>query len=251
MGFVQEIIDFFGKFSFYTIVNQYENGLYLRKGTLREKIDRGIKPSELENILSQERSIIKEKGWLNLFFEKPELPQGYKRDWYGRPLSQKRFNKILKPGLYFHLPRVDRVVTHSIQEKVLNLGYISWMLPDKDSKNIKNIMMSCNIRYCVMHLDKAYMAVDDYEDSLKDHTLSVLALKCRGTPYEKWLIKEEVDRLEKEAEDELKKIATDRWGLKIFKINITDITSCIVYKVAGDGPQRILAQAGYNAQNIE
>ena len=114
------------------------------------------------------------------------LPEGYRQDWKGYPLSPKRFDKKLRAGFYFNLPIIDRVVVESKQEKVLDLANINVPLIDdsvpsvvaSDASHTKpkvpivdnsgsSIVLSGNIHYEVMDLYRAYTVVDDYENSLK------------------------------------------------------------------------------------
>lgn len=240
MGFIKEIFDEIRKLSFFAIVYEYEQGLYFRKGIV---IDKRIKwrGEELENIIKEEKKVIADNvGYLALirshFFgkKKPVFPEGYKRSIIGLPKHPKRFKKkkVLEAGFYFNIPIIDEIVTRYQQEKVLNLGNISVPTTDEDSKNVT---VSCNIRYELLDLYRAYTAVYDYEATLKDYTIAMLAKHSRGKKYDEWKNPNTVEKLEEIIREDLKKRATDKWGLKIHEVYITDNVSCVIQRLMHEG----------------
>jgi len=240
MSWVQELLDLFGKFKFYEIVHEYEQALYFRKGiVIPRKIKRNKK--ELERIISDEREVIQEAGGYLAFVGpfKPELPQDYMKSKILRlPRHPKRGekSKVLKPGLYYHVPFIDDIVKDFRQEKVLNLGNISIPTSEADSKVVT---ISCNLRYELQDLYKAYTAVHDYEASLKDHTLSILALYSRGKSYQEWKDPDEVAKLEEQVKEELRQVVTEKWGLKIHRVYVTDNATSTLQRTIYEGPALI------------
>ena len=109
------------------------------------------------------------------------------------------------------------------------MDYIAIPTDEVDSKEV---LLSCNIRFELKNIYKAYTVVDEYEDELKDHTLSILAKHSRGKKYEEWKKKDTIEKLQKEVLEELRKIVTDEWGLKIHEIYIThNVAANIQYLV--------------------
>jgi len=240
MGWISEIFDQVGKLSFFTIVNEYEQGLYFRKGVA---IERPVKfhGEALEEILNEEKKIIKNNGgYISLmrahFFEKkkPVFPEEYKKDIFGLPKHSKRFkkDKVLQAGFYFNIPIIDKIITDFQQEKVLNLGNINVPTIDEDSKGV---IVSCNIRYELLNFYKAYTSVFDYEASLKDYTLAILAKNSRGKTYSEWKDKDKIKDIEEKIEEDLRGLVTNKWGLKIHKIYITDNVSSDVHRLMHEG----------------
>jgi hypothetical protein len=237
MGWVQELLDLFGKLKFYAIVHEYEQGLHFRSGViiprrikLRKKDDEMLKAEE-----QQLRQQIPNLAEYKVPFRRPEVPPGYVRSfWTGLPISEKRRreSKVLNAGLYLYMPFLDSIVTRSIQETVLNLGNISVSTIDEASKTM---VISCNIRYHVNDLYRAYIAVHDYEASLKDHVLSILNKCSRGKKAEDWKNPSTITTLESSVESELKKVVTERWGLKIHKVYVTDLVPCNVSRLLHEG----------------
>ena len=234
MGLIQELVDLVGKLNFVAIVHEYEQGLYFRKGIVIERRVRGMKPAEIEEIRAEERAARKSIGGFGLVpgRRRSKLPPGFRTTRSGRLIHSRRFSKVLRPGIYFHLPIIEHVVTDYRQERVLNLGYESVLTLDEEPAG-KAVIISCNLRYELMDLYRAYTAVYDYEESLRGHTLSILAMKSLGRKYEEWKQPATISSIEKDVVDELRKIVTEKWGLKIHQVYITDVTDARIYKFAG------------------
>ena len=237
MGLIQELVDLVSKLTFVAIVHEYEQGLYFRSGVVIEKTIKGFKPADLAQIKAEEQKVQNEIGRIkSLFSLRPSnLPEGFRKTWSGRVLHPRRFSKVLKPGVYFHLPIIEHILTDYKQERVLNLGYISVLTKDPEPE-CKAVLISCNIRYEIMDLYRSYTAVYDYEASLKYHSMSILALKSLGKKYADWKDPVTISTLEKKVIEELRKIVTEKWGLKIHQIYITDVTDAKIVKFAGDVP---------------
>jgi len=235
MGIIQELAELTGKLNFVTVVHEYEQGLYFRNGVVIEKPVRGLKSVELDAIKMEERKVRQEVGLFRLIFRTHPgaLPEGFKVIWPGRVRHQRRFSKVLRPGIYFHLPLIEDIVTDYKQERVLNLGYISVLTTDLDPDG-KAVIISCNLRYEIMDLYRAYTAVYDYEASLRYHTMSILAQKSLGKIYDEWKEPGTIINLEKQVIEELRKVVTEKWGLKIHQIYITDVTDARIIKFVGD-----------------
>lgn len=221
MGWVQEIADLVGKLSFFSIVHEWEDGLYVRGGLVIKKPIR-LSGKSLEKIANEEAQIARDSGGrVKLFFNrKKEFPQGYRRSFAGQPIHPKRYERdeVLRPGLYFNIPIYDDIIVRSKQEKPIDLGSIG--VPTTDDENIE-VQVSCNIRYELKDLYKAFTVVFDYEDSLKIHALSILARCSRGKTYKEWKQPEVIDKLQVEVVNQLKKIVTKEWGLEIKDFTIT------------------------------
>jgi flagellar basal body-associated protein FliL len=246
MGIIQELADVIGKLKFFEVVHEYQQGLYFRKGRVMERPVR-LDKNEKKKLRAEEKKLVSDVGGYRSFilpFRPPKLPPKYKRSFItGLPLHPKRFEKsrVLRPGIYFFIPLVDSIVTDSRQQKVLNLGNISVPTIDADSKTV---LVSCNIRYELMNLYLAYTAVHDYETSLKDHTLSILAKNSRGKRYEDWKDPQVIDKLEKNVMRELKTIVTEKWGLKIHRVYITDHVAGSTQRILHEGHPLFVPTAG-------
>jgi regulator of protease activity HflC (stomatin/prohibitin superfamily) len=136
--------------------------------------------------------------------------------------------------MYLFIPFIDKLVMDYKQERVLNLGYISTSSSDPNSDS-RVVAVSCNIRYELMDFYRAYTSIHDYEASLKDHTLSILAKHCRGKSYDDWKSPGVVKQVEQEVLKELREVVTERWGLKIHNIYITDNIACNMQRLVHEG----------------
>lgn len=241
MGWVKEIIDLLEQLRFHNIVHEYQQALYFRAGTVIErKVKWGNNPSDkkkLEEIIAEEKEVIKSAGGESHFiFERPQIPEGFYRSRItGLPVSKKRFDKILRAGWYFKLPILDNIVIDDVQESILNLGDIQVPTNETDIKDSKVVLLSCNLRYEVRNFYKSYTAVNDYKASLKDHTMSILAKHSRGKSYADWINLSKITELETEVIKELRKIVTDKWGLQIHNVYITNNAQCTLQKVSYEG----------------
>jgi len=238
MGILQELSDLISKFNFVAIVHEYEQGLYFRNGSAVEKPIRNMKPEELAEIRAAECAAKTRSGGFRRRLpgnQAPATAEGFRKSWTGRLLHPRRFSKVLRPGIYFHLPFIEHIVTDYKQERVLKLGYISVLTMDPDPET-KAVIISCNLRYEIMDLYRAYTAVYDYEASLRYHTLSILAMKSLGRNYAAWKKPETISTLERHVLEELRKIVTEKWGLKIHQIYITDVTDARIHKFVGAEP---------------
>ncbi len=210
----------------------------MRKGIIQE-IPIRWKGKELEEIVAQEKQVIKDNGGLRQFVfsnSTLKLPEGYSRSSItGFPLNPKRTqkDKVLRPGFYFYWPILDDIVKESQQVEVIPIDKFSVPLADDFEFNVE---IGCNIRYKVLRYDKAYLAVKDYEASLKDFATGILSKHCRARPKKDWINKEVLDKIEEDAATELRKIVTEDWGLKIFQMYLTDIALVRSQKVFYDGP---------------
>ena len=227
------------------MVNEWEQGLRIRAGLVVDNfvLERYLKPKEVDRIRTEEEETIqkiqaaegKRAFWP---FHRPSLPEGYKRSWVdGRLLHPNRFSKLLRPGLHVYVPVLEYLIIDSGQEYILNLKSIVVTTSDKDV----SILISANIRYQLLDLYRAVTAVHDYEASLRDHALSILAQVSMGRPHEFWKMgrdqkdRPELKKLEDEVEDELRKLVTERWGIKIHQVYLTDVAPVTVYRQFHDG----------------
>ncbi|EKD27677.1 MAG: hypothetical protein ACD_79C00638G0003 [uncultured bacterium] len=256
MGFIQELTDLISKLNFVTIVHEYEQGLYFRNGIAIEQPIRRFRSDDLDEIVTTENELQQKFGYFRHIFDKKgaKLPPGFKRTWYGKVIHQKRFSKILKAGVYFHIPLIEHIVTDYKQERILDLGYVSVLTNDPEPES-KAVIISCNLRYELMDFYRAYTAVYDYVVSLRYHTQSILAEKSIGKKYEEWKNPDTIANLERQVIEELRKVVTDKWGLKIHQLYVTDVTDTRIIKIVGDShtsapPSNVLLAASENQPTI-
>lgn len=225
------------RFAFFKVVNEYEQGLHYRAGTC---IERRIKwdKDTLEEIVHQEEEANNSFSSAD-YSKEATIPPGFYHSLFsGRLKSTKRKekSKILRAGFYFCVPLIDCIQTDNIQERVLNLRFIS--VPSTDEVSLE-VSISCNIRFKIQDYYKTFNVVHDYEASLRDYTLAVLAKKSRGHTYTEWKDAAFVENLEEEIKDDMRETVTNKWGLEILDIYITDNVASKMNRVMYEGPSLI------------
>lgn len=243
MGEIKDLVDILKHFlTYFDTVYEYQQGLFIRGGVVRERKLRKINPDDLKRIEQNEKSITALMGpWRFLPFiryltnVKTELPDDYRLSFYtGLPLHQNRFSKILQPGMYFFFRLTDEITKASTQEQKLNLGGISVLTTDDPPVSLT---VSCNMSYLLKDLYKAYIKVEDYDESLEYHTLSFLPKYCRGKQLKDWANQDIVDKVECDVYAEVSKRA-EEWGLDILDLHITDSVPSQTIRISQDGDDR-------------
>lgn len=234
MGFIQELADLIGKLRFYDIVYEYQQGIYLSNGRVIEKHRRNIPKEEMERIKEKEIEFKKMVGrYYFLPFRRPELPSEYRKSVItGRPRHKDRYRKILDDGPYLFFPILQDIVKESKQERTLNLGNVTMQTSDLESKTM---MLSCNARIEVLNLYKLYTAVHDYEDSFEFEVLSKLYSAATEKTFKEIISKAGQKAILTETINSVKKIVTEKWGLKVHDLAITDCVICTILRISHDG----------------
>ena len=234
MGVVQELSDIVGHFlKCYEIVYQFQQGLYVDCGRVVERRKNHMEPEEKRRVEEAERGLVDALGYKSFLpFMRPKLPDEFRQSALtGLPVHKERYSKILQPGIYLYFPLTGHLEKESVQERVLNLGNIT--VPTHDEQ-MHAMLVSCNLRYHVEDFYLAYTKVHDFEASLKDHTLSILAKHSRGKRYEEWSEPEVVRSLEKDVLAEVRETGRE-WGLDIQAIYVTDNVPSTIQRLTHDG----------------
>jgi len=79
MGIIQEFVDLVSKLNFVTIVHEYEQGIYFRKGTVIQQPVRGLKSRDLVEIKAEEEKVARQLGVKRFFrtITTSDLPEGF------------------------------------------------------------------------------------------------------------------------------------------------------------------------------
>lgn len=110
-----------------------------------------------------------------------------------------------------------------------------FQIGDIIDKLYKKFLISCNLNFNVRDSYRAVNKVDDYERSVAKHTLSMLARYSRRMSCFEWLDPDKIEGLEKTVVKEVKKIASDKWGLTLKGLYITDNISHEVKRLFHEG----------------
>lgn len=132
-----------------------------------------------------------------------------------------RYRRNLSPGFYFKWPIYDEVKIIPVKEQVINLPNQS-----VTTKDGKQLALSGAIRYEVDGPSRALLNVLDYDTSLQNLAMSVLAsfvsrVNADRCDYDT-LCKEVLEELQSEAEN---------WGLEVMDFWLTDFVEHKVYRI--------------------
>jgi len=137
-----------------------------------------------------------------------------------------RLKKSVGPGVYLLLPWVDELLYVNVMERVIDLRAQSITTADGES-----VAVSGAISFAVLNVEKAILNVEDFDATLQNYTLGVIAHYVNSKNFS------EVIQVEKMAEGIVKLVrdrATREWGLKIHQVWITDNSKHKVIRVMGD-----------------
>jgi hypothetical protein len=156
------------------------------------------------------------------------------------PQHENRYqkSKTLEPGFYFHWPFLDRIHTDNVVKKVADFPTVS--IPSSDGHKSNggegvSVLLSCNMAYSIINLEKAYVKVDDYDEALTTQTMTILSRRARGISLENWRDKDHINVLESKIIEDIRKVATKEWGLKIHQFSITDHPTHQVKRLMHEG----------------
>lgn len=186
---------------------------------------------EKEKIDSEEKEVVRQNGgYLSLLIpsvfpvKHSEFPKGYGRKRLsGLPKHGKRYetSKILRPGLYWKIPIIDDIVKAVIKERCDDIGNVS-IPTSKTDDSVRSVNISAKVRYELADFHRADMEVEDYQNSLKEYTLVLLGKHGWGKPWKDWRDPVKIEEMEKKMLEELRKLVTDKWGIKVHNLKITD-----------------------------
>lgn len=253
MGFLYDIVtDLFKVFKFYETVYEGEAGLYFFLGrAIKRQVKWGEdekEKKELELIIDEERKIARSISGRVLLPKKAE-ELGVKTFQLYRHIGRAPYEvkeRTLRPGLYLlcPIPGITWVKRIENKETVLNGGYVSFLTTDDDPTK-RVILAGYNLNHQVIDPWKAFTQVGNFEASLNNYALTVLTKLGRGRSYSDWTDREKVAALEKEVLDELRKKATEDWGLKISKFTITDTVPHSLQRNIHEGSNPIQLKVGH------
>ena len=132
-----------------------------------------------------------------------------------------KYKKKLSAGFYFKYPVYDHVEKLGIKEQIVDLPSQSVTTPEG-----KIIALSGTIRYEIKSAKKALLNVLDYDDSIKNLTMSLIAeyvSKAREPGYEDIRVAVLEDLSE----------AAEQWGIEVLDFWLTTYAEHKVYRILG------------------
>lgn len=141
-----------------------------------------------------------------------------------------RFGKICRvvnAGWVWIWPPIDEIEVMNVTEQVIDIRAQSVTTKDDVS-----LAISGAISYRIQDPQKALYNVNDADASLVSLSLGTIAHFVNQRTYKQCL---KVDEISKEILGKIRERATNKWGLKIMRVFITDLSRHTVYRMLGDG----------------
>lgn len=120
----------------------------------------------------------------------------------------------LAPGFHLRWPIIDRVILPNVKEKVVDTR--SQVVTTRDGKRYA---IGMSLAYEILSPVKAIYENADYENNLASE---ILRIASRYANHHTAAELQDQDEMAKWVMDELRKIATHRWGIKILRVGVTD-----------------------------
>lgn len=143
-------------------------------------------------------------------------------DEHGIFIRGGKYTRTLLPGFYFKYPVYDTIRKMNVKEQIIDL-------PSQSVTNRlgKILALSGTIRYQVYDAKKAMLDVLDYDESIQNLAMSLIAEFVSQTERCK-----HQDICESVLSD--LNAAADRWGIEVLDFWLTDYAEHKVYRIMGD-----------------
>lgn len=127
-----------------------------------------------------------------------------------------QYKRTLKPGLNFVIPVIDTVIEESTREQLLDIDPQTAITSDNVTLQVDAIMY-----WKILDIQKAYYAVEDLDDALKNLVLTTLRSEIGKLSLEQTISKRnEINQaLLRQLDD-----ATETWGVKVIRVEVQEIT---------------------------
>lgn len=137
-----------------------------------------------------------------------------------------KYHRTAQEGICFLLPFLHDMDIVTNPEQVIDLRAQSMTTNDRIA-----IAVSGAVSYRVEHAEKAIFNVQDYDRSIQALSLGIIAHYVNNHSFEECLNAEE---LAKQILQGIREKATNKWGLRILNVWITDLAEHKVIRIIGD-----------------
>lgn len=136
--------------------------------------------------------------------------------------------KELKHGIYLYVPFLESIEKVDIQQQTHNL-----LSQSMTSVDMLPITFSCNLRYRVKNARKKFTVVHDFDESLNNEVMMVIADEAAKMTFSDLIKKRNM--VERRA---LKRIARQaaKWGAIVDDFAFTDLVQARTHRFFGDPP---------------
>jgi regulator of protease activity HflC (stomatin/prohibitin superfamily) len=132
--------------------------------------------------------------------------RGFRLRW-GKPKGE------LQPGFHWKIPFADKILSHMVKTKTLNLSEQTITTKDKQS-----VVIQCAIKYQVNDVETLLLEVNDPVDALADMVQGIVRNKIIVKNWEECNDEKLTGEISGAAKREAKK-----WGLEILEVTITTL----------------------------
>lgn len=149
------------------------------------------------------------------------------RQWFMCKFKHQNYSPSqLEPGLHLALPLIQDIEVVNIVPEVINLPNQTAITKDN-----LTITYSANIEYHVVDAVKKFCNVQDFENSLLNTCMNILAREVRRRVYKSLV--DQQDAIEDSVQKKLNQ-KTQEWGVEVTSVGITDITQTRAYRFFGE-----------------
>jgi regulator of protease activity HflC (stomatin/prohibitin superfamily) len=157
---------------------------------------------------------------------------------------------VLQPGLNFVIPVLDTVLVETLREQLLDIEPQSAITKDSVPLQVDTVVF-----WQILDLERAYYAVEDLEESLKQLVFTSLRNEIGQLSLEE--VVSSRNHINQELLTQLDK-ATKNWGVKVIRVEVQDIIlsstireSLEKQRAAQSEKQATLARTSATVQSIE
>jgi regulator of protease activity HflC (stomatin/prohibitin superfamily) len=151
------------------------------------------------------------------------LPFGVVNQWEGGVyLRFGKYRKVVKPGIIFKIPFMDKIWTTEVITQTVHLQPQTLTTLDE-----KGIVLKSIVRYHVNDVKKFLLHVMHASDALVDTTQGIIRDTVEGINWE------DLYEVNEHLKDKVSEIVND-WGITIEKVTLTDLGIVRTYRIMSD-----------------
>ncbi len=128
-------------------------------------------------------------------------------------LRMGKFVRVVKPGVVWKIPFIDKIETQTIVTTTLSVPTQSVLTLDKKALVVKGV-----VKYKIVDVEKFMLTVYDAQDAIADTTQSIIKTQIAEKNFEECVSNEFDNTITKKLRNEVK-----HWGIDIDKVTLTDI----------------------------
>lgn len=128
-------------------------------------------------------------------------------------LRMGRFVRVVKPGLVFKIPFLDKIETTTIVTTTLSIPTQSVMTKDKQHLVVKGV-----VKYRISDVEAFMLTVYDATDAISDTLQSIIKTHIAMRNLDECVDNEFDNTITKKLRSEVK-----HWGIEVDKVTLTDI----------------------------